>query len=278
MILKSNKVGKWFLQIILSIMLIDTVIALGLSVYNLISFNIDVCHYIYMSLGVVLLPFEFLFTGKVFLINKGNIAWYFTASFVFFLIVFITMVELLKYFSDMSSVKRKKVAKIITLIFSFIIIAIFGVACFVLTKNLKIISTTLNSISPEFIITLTSIFGGTNINVLLSIFSAYFNLFFMVISFILLLIFRKKHKIAEVKISENNTNLFYSVEYIQSEEKEQSSSEIQEIKPSKDLKEDDPNAKKLVEKIRMLDELRKEGKISNPEYIRLRQSAIRRYK
>ena len=44
------------------------------------------------------------------------------------------------------------------------------------------------------------------------------------------------------------------------------------------MKEVDPEAKNLVNKIRQLDELRKAGKISNTDYTRLRQKAIRRYK
>ena len=45
-----------------------------------------------------------------------------------------------------------------------------------------------------------------------------------------------------------------------------------------DIPENDPKAKNLIKKIMQLEELKNSGKITNTDYTRLRQKAIRRYK
>ena len=45
-----------------------------------------------------------------------------------------------------------------------------------------------------------------------------------------------------------------------------------------DIPENDPKAKNLIKKIMQLEELKNSGKITNVDYTRLRQKAIRRYK
>jgi len=98
----------------------------------------------------------------------------------------------------------------------------------------------------------------------------------LLIALISLIIYFNKSKNKQVQTQKL---YFYSSQYEQQEVKEKVDSKQQVIEEEiKDIPESNQNAKDLITKIMQLENLRAEGKISDREYIRLRERSIRRYK
>jgi len=100
-------------------------------------------------------------------------------------------------------------------------------------------------------------------------------LLFFIVFIVLANFYRRKKK---KEIEEQKLYFYTSVYEPMEEKKEKYHLEKISEEDMRDIPESNQKAKDLVTKIIQLEELRNEGKISDKEYVRLRQRSIKRYK
>lgn len=274
---KGIKVAKKLINFLMVLLILVSFITIGLCVYNLISFNVEVAKYVYVLLGVFLLPYELLTTGRIegiFQEQANCITCIFIAVGIVFLVILV-LINSAKMFNGKYSSKKRTLVGIIACILVFLFFVSFTCSAVILTVKYAQIENAINVIGPEFIKTIKTNFGF-NLLTVKEIIVAYFGLLVCLFAFVFFII-GMSHKSTKVKmISSIN---FYSAVY---EEKmadfKEKDVKKEVIKQATEIPESNPKAKNLINKIMQLEELKKAGKISNTDYTRLRQKAIKRYK
>lgn len=257
------------------LLIIVSSIAVGISIYNCISFDAELAKYIYILLGVFLLPYEFLTTGKIEGIfqDQSNALVCFLISLAFLVAFVLVSVNSSRMFSNKYSSGKRTFSSVIAITFVFLFFAMFALSAVVLTAKYTQITIAIDNIGPELLKKLTTSFGF-NALIVKELFIAYFGTVVCIYGLIFFII-GMSHKSTKVRILTSIN--FYSSEYqepIQDNKTKEDDKKVEIV----EMPETDPKAKDLVTKVMQLEELKKQGKISNTEYTQLRQRAIRRYK
>lgn len=273
---KSIKVARVFIKFIMTLILLISLGGLGLSIFNSISYNVEAAKYIYFLIGVFVIPFEFIFSrdfGKI-QQQDGNIVGL-IISMALIIISIVTLVNSSKMFDDRYSSMKRTLAGTITNVITFITFAIFAFSAVIFTINGEPIINIFNTIGPEFVKMLT-ISYGINLMYIINILIAYIGMIMTLLVFVLFLA-SKVHKSNKIKVV--NSIYFYSKQFEEpveaSKAKDAQSEESTEQAP---VHTESPQARELLNKIMQLDELKKAGKLTDVQYTRLRQKAIKRYR
>lgn len=273
---KSVKVARVFIKTLMSLILIFSLGALGLSIFNSISFDAEVSKYIYFLIGVFIIPFEFLFTGNLGQVQQqeGNLVGL-IVSMVVIVLAIVVLVNSSKMFDGKYSSVKRTLAGTIANVLIFIFLAMFTFSSIMFSIYSSQITNIINSIGPEFVKMFT-ISYGVNLIFILNIVFAYFG---AVSSLLVLVMFVLSMLHKSSKIKTVNSIYFYSSQY---EEPVQETKVKEEQKEAEEIQEptqtESPQAKELINKIMQLEELKKAGKLTDVQYTKLRQKAIRRYK
>ena len=274
---KSIKVAKTLFDLLLSLLIVVSIVSLGIAMYNSFKYNIEVSKYIYAFLGVFLLPIEYLTKGEItgaFQEQANNYLCIFI-SLVLFILLILTLSFSSKMFSAKFSSKKRTIYGIISCILTFTFLAYFIYSCIFFTANYSAIENAINDFGPEFVKTIMVNFGF-NIIALKEIIVSYISLAICLFAFVSFII-AMSHKSTKIKITTSIN--FYSSEYQEPKTEEKTKEDNKEEKIGKtEIPESDPKAQSLIKKIMQLEELKNAGKISNVDYTRLRQKAIKRYK
>ena len=273
---KSVKVARVFIKTLMSLVLIFSLGALGLSIFNSISFDAEVSKYIYFLIGVFIIPFEFLFTGNLGQVQQqdGNLVGL-IVSMVVIVLAIVVLVNSSKMFDGKYSSVKRTLAGTIANVLIFIFLAMFTFSSIMFSIYSSQITNIINSIGPEFVKMFT-ISYGVNLIFILNIVFAYFG---VVSSLLVLVMFILSMLHKSSKIKTVNSIYFYSSQYeepVQETKVKEEQKEAEEIQESTQT--ESPQAKELINKIMQLEELKKAGKLTDVQYTKLRQKAIRRYK
>ena len=106
---RNIKVAKKFLTFLMALIIVVSFAGIGLSVFNLISFNVEASKYIYLLLGVFLLPYEFITQGRIvgMFQEQGNIVYALIISIAIFVLTIVLLTNASRmYNGKYSSVKR----------------------------------------------------------------------------------------------------------------------------------------------------------------------------
>lgn len=278
---KSIEVAKKLIVFLMTLLLVVLFCSVALAVYNLITFNVEMSKYIYLLIGVFLIPLEYALTGRVDGIfqDQANAILCLAVPVVLIVLIIIMLANISKMHNGRYSSKKRALFNTVGDILLFVFLAYFVLSSIFITVQYSKLVNIFNDIGPDFVKTITTSFGF-NLIVIKEIVVAYFGAFvclFGLISFIVGLF----HKSTKVRIITSIN--FYSSEFEEDKaiSNTKSTTEIKQTKQEEvaiDIPENDPKAQNLIKKIMQLDELRNQGKISNVDYTRLRQKAIRRYK
>ena len=279
---RNIKVAKKFLIFLMTLIIVVSFSGIGLSVFNLISFNVEASKYIYLLLGVFLLPYEFITQGRIvgMFQEQGNIVYALIISIAIFVLTIVLLANSSKMYNGKYSSIKRAIFGVIANVLIFIFTAIFVFGAVMITLKYNQMVNGVNDIGPEFIKIIMTNFGF-NLIVVKEIVAAYFGSLVCLFTLIVFII-GMFHKSTKVKIITSIN--FYSDEYEEDKAITNSTSSVQKSKKEKkeqviaDIPENDPKAKNLIKKIMQLEELKNSGKITNVDYTRLRQKAIRRYK
>lgn len=273
---KRIKVARVFIKFLMTLILIFSFGALGISIYNSISFDVELAKYIYFLLGVFIIPFEFLFTGNLGQIQKqeGNLVGI-IISMVLIVLCIVVIVNTSKMFDGKySSVKRTLSGTIANVLIS-LFFAMFTFSAVMFTIYSSQITNITNSIGPEFV-KMFIISYGVNLIFLINIIFAYLGAICSLMTLVMFVL-SMIHKSSKIKVV--NSIYFYSSQF---EEPITETKAIEEEKKEEEIQEpthtESPQAKELINKIMQLEELKKAGKLTDVQYTKLRQKAIRRYK
>ena len=258
------------------ILLILSLGALGLSIYNSISYNVEVSKYIYLLIGIFLIPIEYVLKGSIgmFQEQSGIIA-SLIISIALGILAIVVITNSSKMFNGKYSSVKRTIAGTITnfLLVLFLIVYAFG--AIILTIYSSQITNLINNAGPEFI-KLITINYGFNLLFIKEIIMGYLGTLICLLGIIMFIV-GMSHKSTKVKII--TSIYFYSSEY---EDKTPQAKQAEEEVAGESVEEishkESPQAKELINKIMQLDELKKAGKITDVQYTHLRQKAIRRYK
>ncbi|MBE7082162.1 MAG: hypothetical protein E7378_00560 [Clostridiales bacterium] len=284
---KSLKVAHGLIKFTLSFMLIFVIAGLGVAIYNLINFDPDIIKYVYVALGTFIIPLEFLITEQIGAFNQqGNNVFALIIAVALFAIIVALFVNLSKMHNDRLSSQKRTSAGIFCCVLIMIFAGIFALSVQVWSANQEALTTILNSNSAQFVQMLIRN-SGLEIAFFKEIILSVLGLGLCLASGILLIVGMSK---GSTKVKMVNSIYFYSSEYEQKQEpKPETTLDATLKQPKQDdtpaertmqtvAKSKDPRSDKLVKKIMILDKLRQSGKLSDVEYVRLRQSAIKRYK
>ena len=284
---KSLKVAHGLMRAILTIILIFALAGTAIAVYNVFNFDPDIARYIYVCLGSFIIPFEYLLTDNLGLFaQKGNVGHALIIAIMLLVVTISILINASRMNNDKLSSKKRTFARIYNCVFIMTFAVIFSLAVYVLLWRQFLLIMRLNSIMPEFvqkIITQT----GLEIAFYKEMFIGCLGLGLCLTGGILLIIGMSR---GATKVKTVSNILFYSSEY---EQKQESKVETTQASKWEQTKQDntpvnqttqqqeeikDKGSSKLIKKIMILDKLRQSGKLSDVEYVRLRQSAIKRYK
>ena len=275
---KGIKVAKKIINFLMVLLILVSFITIGLSVYNLISFNVEAAKYVYFLIGVFLLPYEFLAKGKIdgmFQEQTNCFICALIAIGILLLSIFF-LINSAKMFNGKYSSKKRTLAGVLASALIFVFLAWFVLSAVLLSLRYSPIENSLNSVGPEFIKIIKTNFGF-NLIMWKEIFIAYFGVIACFIAFVFF-IMGISHKSTKVKIV-SSINFYSSIyEEKQSDARQKGQPEKPTINQETEIEESNLKAKNLINKIMQLEELKKAGKISNTDYTRLRQKAIKRYK
>ena len=272
----SVKVARVFIKILMTLVMIFSLGALGLSIFNSISFNMEVAKYIYFLIGVFVIPFEFLFTGNLGQVQQqeGNLVGLIVSMIVIVLAI-IVLVNSSKMFDGKYSSVKRTIAGTITKVLIFIFLAMYTFSAIMFSVYSNQITNIINSSGPEFVKMFT-ISYGVNLIFILNIVLAYFGAFSSLLVLVMF-IFSMIHKSSKIKVV--NSICFYSSPYEQQIQETNVKEEQKEVVETQEpAHTESPQAKELINKIMQLEELKKAGKLTDVQYTKLRQKAIRRYK
>lgn len=274
---KGIKVAKKLINFLMVLLILVSFVTIGLCVYNLVSFNVEVAKYVYVLLGVFLLPYEFFTTGRIdgmFQEQSNCLACLFVAIGILLLVI-VLLINSAKMFNGKYSSNKRTVAGIIASILIFVFFAWFASSAILLSIKYTQIENAINAIGPEFIKTIKTNFGFNLITVK-EITAAYFGLLVCLFAFVIFIV-GMSHKSTKVKIV-SSINFYSSVYEEKMADTKEKTVQEEAINQETEIPESNPKAKNLINKIMQLEELKKAGKISNTDYTRLRQKAIKRYK
>lgn len=279
---KNIKVAKKLLNFLLALVILVSLLSVGLSVYNLISYNIEASKYIYLLIGVFLLPYEFLVTGKIegMFQQQSNIVYCLLIAIVIFIISVLVLTYASKMFNGKFSTTKRTVFGVVTNFLLIVFVGVFALGAVMLSIKYSQIENGLNNVGPEIVKTIFTNFGF-NVIMIKEIVAGYLGLIICLFSFVTFVI-GMVHKSSKVKLITSIN--FYSSDFEEDKAIINTTSSSQNTKNDKeevivkDIPENDPKAKSLIKKIMQLEELKNSGKISNVDYTRLRQKAIKRYK
>lgn len=273
---KSVKVARVFIKFIMTLILLISLGSLGLCIFNSISYNVEAAKYIYLLIGVFVIPFEFVLPielGR--LQQQDGIIVGLIISLALLIISIVTLINSSKMFDDRYSSMKRTLAGTITNVITFILFAVFTFSAVLFTIDGSPITNTFNSIGPEFVKMLT-ISYGINLIYIIDISLAYIG---MVMTFLVFVLFlaSKVHKSNKIKVV--NSIYFYSKQFEEPVEDTKTKDEQTENSSEQVLSHtESPQARELLNKIMQLDELKKAGKLTDVQYTKLRQKAIKRYR
>lgn len=276
----KKKLLGFFSGLEIAVLLITLLFAVGTIAFVIVGYFVSgfsALSYIYLLFSEVIIPIEFLINGTLgqFLTSNFNII-------VIVAGVVVTILCALAIKSTLATRAKNRIGKysknkwtiIYSLllcayfIFNFVILMLnFSSANNFISKNISGIAEALsNSLGEQFIL-----FKALTVSGLVAGFSFIF-------AFIVLLCREKKEK---TKIVEGNIN-FYTDDYLKAETKVGEPKNKEKIKNDEVQKTSVKRVKKasqdLITRIIQLNELKDSGKITEVEYTKLRQKAIRRYK
>ena len=274
---RSIKVAKWLVNFLMILLLVFSLGALGLSVYNSVSYNVEASKYIYVLLGIFIIPFEYLATGSIGKLQeqKGTVIGL-ILSLVLCILAIVVLVNSSKMFNGKYSSLKRTIAGTVTNMLLVIFFAVFAFGAVILTIYSNQITNLINSVGPEFIKMIIVNFGF-NALFIKEIAMGYLGLLICLVGLIVFII-GLSHRSSKVKIV--SSIYFYSGEYEEKDApaKQKENEEVAEEKELEPARVESPQAKELINKIMQLEELKKSGKLSDVQYTKLRQKAIRRYK
>jgi len=221
------------------------------------------------------LPIEILFGNSFnFFLSQSNRIYVILISLFLCIYLLFLLRTFSKIFNEKHEAKRNKNI-IISLVFISIILIYFAFAIIVMALKFNYAQ----GIFKTFEVGILNLIANLiSVNLLLLVDLVILGISFiaLLIALISLIIYFNKSKNKQVQTQKL---YFYSSQYEQQEVKEKVDSKQQVIEEEiKDIPESNQNAKDLITKIMQLENLRAEGKISDREYIRLRERSIRRYK
>ena len=232
--------------------------------------SFDFVDWVYLLFGFVFAPIEYLMCGAVGqLLTDAYSMIIFIVSTVVFVLSIVLMVYKLK--SSNEEEYRKKYFKKISYVLLILSLIMF-------IFNLSVLLINFNNIN-NYLISVVEMFYKLAVgNILIIIYITIIIFGILVLLFSLIsTIFYKKETTKTVKIY--GTINFYSKEFEEPQNDISVKKQEEEgFVESLGIKESTEEAKDLVNKIMQLEELRESGQISNVEYTKLRQKAIKRYK
>lgn len=273
---KGLRFAKRFFNTILVLILLVTFAGLCVSIYNSFAYNYETAKYIYVLLGFVMLPLEYLTTGTF----SGRFQEQ-ASTHICIIIEIIILFAIILYLSSASSAFRRKNSvamrkfySVMSIVLQAIFVGVFGGSLFVAITNYSVVLNALNSFGPDLINKLTTTIG-VNVVLIKEVVVASWG-FVAGVFALIMFILATAHKSTKVKIVQGGTS-FYSSDY-EEPKKENKVKEVADEQQAEPAHKEDPRAQELINKIMELEELKKQGRISNVDYTRLRQKAIRRYK
>lgn len=281
--MKNIKVAKKLLNILLALVILVSLLSVGLSIYNLISYNIEASKYIYLLIGIFLLPYEFLVTGKIegMFQEQSNIVYCLLIAIAIFIISVLVLTYASKMFNGKYSTTKRTIFGVVTNFLLFVFVGVFALGAVMLSIKYSQIENGLNNVGPEIIKTIFTNFGF-NLIMIKEIVAGYLGFVVCLFSFVSFII-GMVHKSSKVKLISSIN--FYSSDFEEDKAITNTTTSSKNTKNEdknnvviNDIPENDPKAKNLIKKIMQLEELKDSGKISNVDYTRLRQKAIKRYK
>lgn len=273
---KRVKVARGFIKILMSLLLIFSISGLGLAIFNSIAYNVEVAKYIYFLIGVFIIPFEFLFTKNLGQLQQqeGNIV-ALIVSMVVVVLAIVVLVNTSKMFDGKYSSVKRTLAGTIANVLIFIFFAMFTFSAIIFSINSSQITNIINTVGPEFVKMFT-ISYGINLIFIVNIVFAYFGAISSLLALVMFML-SMVHKSSKVKVV--NSIYFYSSQYEEqiTESKTKDEKDMAEVS-NEPAHTESPQAKELINKIMQLEDLKKAGKLSDVQYTKLRQKAIKRYK
>lgn len=273
---KLLKISKILLKVLLIPMLIISILAFGLVTFNMFSFSAEVSKYIYLLLGVFVLPIEFLINkGVGVMLAQEKILFLVLISILLIIISILFLLSIKKMYKN--GIKSTNRFTIFTLVLSLIFSIYFIFASIVFIANFASLNQSLNLTNSKILTTISNILG-VNITLLKELIIAGILSIVNLFALVVLCIFVSKNAVV-IKNKRYYNIQFYSKDYELVEEPVKKSSEKQKtVQEPTEVTTGTKESKSLINKIMALEELKRAGKISNVEYTRLRQSAIKRYK
>lgn len=266
----SKKIGvicKGFLFTFLTIVLLLSLAGLSLVITSAINKSDDVFSYVYALLA------EFVMT----ITNAFNVSNYSVVAGVISGVLIVLIICTIVFVSKMFKKGKSGTAKTMSIIFTSVLCVIFTTLAILFSVNASAIETEINLLSNSFIQEMTNSMGANFCMV-----KGYVLLYSLsIVSLMSVVTFSicfttKKESIGET--SDSNIVYFYSSDY----EPQEESIKIKDTNEKKTevgaIPEKNPRAKQLIYKIMELENLKKEGKITQLEYTKLKQKAIKRYK
>lgn len=274
---KIVKISKITTITLISILLFISLCALIFILLGNFFSEIQSLNYAYGLLGEIIMPIEFILKGELGLLGNNFAGITIGVTLAIMLIYAFCVKDVVGAYGKNQT--RKKFSYISSLIFIAVIFVYF-------TFNLIIICINFESFATYLDFRITGVFQGlsksfgVNAVVIKSIIICVLVMLVTMFTF-LVFIFNRERENKQTKIIGGLT--FYSEEYMEKEQPKNSN--LQTIQGKKNVKTEEPKkipvkkeSKELVEKIMQLNALKDEGKLSDVEYTKLRQRAIRKYK
>lgn len=233
--------------------------------------------YIYTFTGEIMMAVQFLISGEAEL-TKNYIPYVICFALAVVIICICAIKDLINVYGHRSKFSpNKKFSFISSLIFCGIFFVYFTFNLIVFCVNYNKFLTFLTANAPGFVINMTN---GADIIMVKNIIICVLFIVASAVVFFAFMLNREKEQKQQIKQAFNFN--FYSDEYEQKEsneikpvevepERQEEQQEAEKAKPKK-------QAQDLVTRIMQLNELKDTGQISDVEYTKLRQKAIKRYK
>lgn len=263
-------ISNIYLSMFLVLMAMFSLGALVLTIVGKVNPAFEFIPFVYLVFGFIFVPAELLIRGSVGQMSPDVFS---TVMFILSPIIFVLSIILLVYKlkSTKENEHRRKYYKIASYILLILFLAVFVINfIFIILCYFKI-DYDLSAIDEYFV----------KLKASAPVITAYTNVLpqfivAFVFAFVVALCYKKPTQKA-VKVY--GTINFYSDEYAEPQnEVELKKEEVVETTESNGIKESSEEAKDLIHKIMQLEELRSSGQISDVEYTKLRQKAIKRYK
>ena len=270
---KALSIFGFFFKVLNILIALASLAGLTLIVLNEFELPIDFepLKYVYVVMYELLLPFIYMLFGNIATLTINNIVSVGVCTSVALLLLSIVAFRDTSKATGYISYPNKKVSYIWVGIYSFVLCVLFGFSLILTGVEYTKISTFLAENSASEITTIVIIIKAITLSSLAILIS---------LAMLIALIANRSKGQKRVKDAKKGLS-FYSKEY---EEKAQESKMLNkntdpdELAHSKEAAESNPKAQNLINRIMELNKSLENGEITDVEYTRLRQIALRRYR